>query len=70
MADRRDDVLQLAILRQRVVDVVGHDHRQPQLTGQARRLRGQPVVVREQVVRELQDEPAAGGRVARAGGDP
>ncbi len=62
--DRGQDVLELAPLGPVVVDVVGDDHGQPELLGQARRLRDEPVVVGEQVVRELEHEAARGRRVA------
>ena len=65
VADRRQHVLQLAALGERVVDVVRDHDRQPQLGGQARRLRGEPVVVGKEVVRELEDEPGAGCPAAR-----
>ena len=58
MPDRGQDVLELAALGPGVVDVVGDDHGQPQLVGQARRLRDEPVVVGQQVVLELEHEAA------------
>ena len=56
MADRGQDVLELAVVGRRVVDVVGDDDRQAELAGQRRRLRHQPVVVGQQVVRQLDEE--------------
>ena len=58
VADRGQDVGQLAVLGPGVVDVVGHDDRQAELVGERRRLRDEPVVVGEQVVRELDEEAA------------
>ncbi len=57
MADRGQDVVQLAALGQRVVDVVGHHDRQPELGGQAGQLTDQPVVVGQQVMGQLDREP-------------
>ena len=62
MADRRQHVLELAALRPGVVDVVRHDDRQPELVGEGRRLGHEPVVVRQEVVRELEIEAAPGNR--------
>ena len=59
MADRGQHVLELAALGPGVVDVVRHDDRQPELLGQARRLRHEPVVVVQQVMRELEMEAVA-----------
>ncbi len=64
MPDRGQHVSELAALGPVVVDVVGHHHRQPQLAGQVRRLRDEPVVVGQQVVRQLEHEPAGHRRIA------
>ena len=56
MADRREHVLELAVGGRRVVDVVGDDDRQAELCRQRRRFRHQPVVVGQQVVRQLDEE--------------
>ena len=67
MADRGQDVVELAALGRGVVDVVGDDDRQPELVGQARGLRDEPVVVGQEVVRQLEEEArSSAGRVARA----
>ena len=64
MADRGQDVGQLAVLGPGVVDVVGDHDRQPSRLGQRRRLRDEPVVVGQQVVRQLDEEAARGRAVA------
>ena len=64
VADRGQDVGQLAVLGPGVVDVVGDDDRQAELVGQRRRLGHEPVVVGQQVVRQLDEEAAAAGPVA------
>ena len=64
MADGRQDVLQLAILGKRVVDVVGDHDRQAELRGELGSLGDQPVVIGEQVMRELDEEPAGRRAVA------
>ena len=64
VVDRGQHVVELAALGPVVVDVVGHDHRQPQLLGQARRLRDEPVVVGQEVVGQLEHEAAPRGRLA------
>ena len=56
MADRREDVLELAALGRRVVDVVRDDDREAELFGQSGGLGHQPVVVGQEVVLELEDE--------------
>ena len=56
VADAHEHVLQLAIGRQRVVRVVGHDEWQVQLACQADRFGDEPVVVGQQVVLQLQVE--------------
>ena len=61
MADGGQHVRQLAILGAGVVDVVGDDDREAERLGQRRRLRHEPVVVGEEMVRQL-DEEAARGR--------
>ena len=63
--DRRQDVLELAALRVRVVDVVGDHDRQPQLVGQPGGLRGEPVVVGQEVVRQLEHEARRRRRLPR-----
>ena len=65
MPDGRHDVVQLAPVRFRVVDVIGHDHGKPQLGGETGGLSDEPVVVGQQMVLELDDEP---GRTDRADG--
>jgi hypothetical protein len=57
VADRGNEVLELAALGERVVDVVRDDDREAQLRGEPRGLGREPVVVGEEVVRELEDEP-------------
>ncbi|KRT62509.1 MAG: hypothetical protein XU10_C0026G0022 [Chloroflexi bacterium CSP1-4] len=59
VADGDQDVLQLAVLRARVVGVVGDHDRQPQLGGQGGRLPGEEVVVGQEMVLELEEEAAA-----------
>ena len=59
VADRGQHVVQLAFFGARVAHVVRDDDRQAELAGQARGLGDQPVVVGQEVVRELEDE--AGG---------
>ena len=56
--DRGQDVVELAVVRGRVVDVVGDDDRQPELRGERHRFGDEPVVVGQQVVRELDEEAA------------
>ncbi len=56
VADGGDHVLELASLGQGVVDVIGDDHGEAELLGQAGRLGHEPVVVGQQVVLELEDE--------------
>ena len=68
--DAGQDVVQLAILRPGVVDVVGHDDRQAELVGEGRVLRDEPVVVGQQVVRQLDEEARRGGRIAASPGRP
>ena len=63
VADRGQDVVQLPALGVGVVDIVGDDHRQPELGGQVRRLRDEPVVVGQQVMGELDHQAARDGRV-------
>ena len=58
VADGRQHVLEFTALRPGIVDVVRHHDRQPEFAGEARRLRHQPVVVRQEVVRQLEIEPA------------
>ncbi len=58
VADRHHHVLQLAVLGERVVDVVRDGNREAELPGQPHRLGQEPVVVRQQVVLELKDESA------------
>ncbi len=60
MGDGRQDVAEFAILGSSVMDVVRGDHRQPEVGGQSRSLRHEPVVVGEEVMRELEEEPARG----------
>ncbi len=62
--DRGEDVVQLTVVGRGVVDVVGDDDRQPELGGERRRLRHEPVVVGQEVMRELDEEAARGGIVA------
>ena len=62
--DRGQDVVELAVVRGRVVDVVGDDDRQPELRGERHRFRDEPVVVGQQVVRELDEEAARRRSVA------
>ena len=56
MADRRDDVMQLPPGPVRVMDVVGDDDRKTHLLGQARCFGDQPVVIRQEMVFELEEE--------------
>ncbi len=63
MPDRGQDIGQLAILGPGVVDVVGHDDRQAEVVRERHRLGHEPVVVGEQVVRELDEEAAGRGRL-------
>ena len=64
MADGGQDVRQLAILGAGVVDVVGDDDREAERLGQRRRLRHEPVVVGQEMVRQLDEEAARGRAVA------
>ncbi len=64
MTDGGQHIGQLAVLGAGVVDIVGDHHRQPELIGKCRGLGDQPVVVRCQVVRQLDEEPAATRPVA------
>ena len=64
MADRGQDIVELAVLAPGVMDVVGDDDRQPELGRERRRLRHEPVVVGQEMVRELDEEAARGGIVA------
>ena len=64
VADGGQHVGQFAVLGAGVVDVVGRHDRQAELPGQLRGLGDQPVVVRAEVVRELDEEAAAGRPVA------
>ena len=64
MADRGQDVGQLAVLGPGVVDIVGDDDRQAGCLGQRRRLRDQPVVIGQEVMRQLDEEAARGRPVA------
>ncbi len=62
--DRAQDVGQLTVLRASVVDVIGDDDREAGRLGQRRRLRDEPVVVGQEVMRELDEEAARGRPVA------
>ena len=64
VADGGQHVGQFPVLRPGVVDVVGRHDRQAELPGQLRGLGDQPVVVRSEVMRELDEEAAAGRPVA------
>ncbi len=64
VADRGQDVAELAVLRAGAVDVVGDDDRQPELLGEGRHLRDEPVVVGLEVVRQLHEEPARADAIA------
>src|SRR5674476_1411346 len=64
VADRHQDVVKLAVLWARVVDVVRDNHREAQLGGQARGLRHEPVVVGEEMMGQLDHEASAGDRLA------
>ncbi len=66
MPDGGQDIGQLAVLGSGVVDVVGDDDRQAEPLGQRRRLGDEPVVVGQEVVRELDEEPAGRRAVAPA----
>ena len=58
MSDRGQDVGQLAILGARVVGVVGDDDRESGRLGQPGRLADEPVVIGEEMVRQLDEEAA------------
>ncbi len=58
--------MELAVLGERVADVVRDDDRQADLPGEARGLGDEPVVAGQEVVRQLEDE--AGGRDRAAAG--
>ena len=62
--DGGQDVGQLAVLGRGVVDVVGDDDRQPEVLGKGGRLGDEPVVVGQEVVRQLDEEAARGRPVA------
>ena len=64
MADRGQDILQLAILAPGVVDVVRDDDRQAQLRREPGGLGDEPVVVRSEVMRQLEEEAGSGHVVA------
>ena len=66
MPDRGQDVGQLAVLGARVVGVVGDDDRESGRLGQLGRLADEPVVVGEEMVRQLDEEAARGRPVAAA----
>ena len=57
--DAGQDVVQLTVLGSGVVDIVRDDDRQPELVRQGDVLRNQPVVVGQQVVRQLDEERGA-----------
>ena len=58
--DGHEYVLQLAIGTQGVVDVIGDHGGQAGFVGQARQLRGKPVVIGQEVVLQLHVQPATG----------
>ena len=62
--DRGQHVVHLAVVGRGVVDVVGDDDRQAELGREGRRFRHEPVVVGQEVVRELDEEAARGRPVA------
>ncbi len=62
--DRGQDVGQLAVLGAGVVGVVGDDDRESGGLGQRRRLADEPVVVGEEMVRQLDEEAARGRPIA------
>ena len=64
MPDRGQDVGQLAVLGAGVVDVVGDDDRESGGLGQRRRLADEPVVVGQEMVRQLDEEAARRRAVA------
>ena len=64
MPDRGQDVGQLAVLGAGVVGVVGDDDRESGRLGQSGRLADEPVVVGEEMVRQLDEEAARGRAVA------
>ena len=71
MRDGRQDVAELAILGSGVVDVVRGDDRQSEIGGDRRGLCHEPVIVGQEVMRELEEEAAQGGAVAAGAGlDP
>jgi len=62
--DRGHDVVQLTVLGPGVVDVVRDHARQSELLGERRRLGDQPVVVGQEVMRQLEEEATRRGAVA------
>ena len=64
VADRGEDVVELAVGGRGVVDVVGDDDREAEVRGEGRRLGHEPVVVGAAVVRQLEEEAARCRRVA------
>ena len=68
MEDAGQDVVQLAVLGPGVVDVVGHDDRQPELVRERRVLRDEPVVVGLEVMGQLDEVAGGAGRIAGQAG--
>ena len=64
--DGGQDIGQFTVFGAGVVDIVGDDDRQPGRLGQRGRLGYEPVIVRQEVVRQLDEEAARGGAVTSA----
>ena len=66
MPDGGQDIGQFTVFGAGVVDIVGDDDRQPGRLGQRGRLGYEPVVVRQKMVRQLDEEATRGGAVTSA----
>ena len=69
MRDGRQDVAEFSIFRPSVMNIVRGDHRQAEFCGERCGLRHEPVVVGQEVMRELEEESAR-GRASAASKDP
>ena len=67
VADGDEHVRQFMVVPPRVVDIVRDDDRQAQLGGEPGRLGDEPVVIRQQVVLEFQEDAGAEARDRRVG---
>ena len=67
--DAQQDVVRLVLLAMDVVEVVGHDQRQPDLGREPEQLLVEPVLLGHPVVLQLQEEPVLAEDVAVVAGD-